>query len=282
MTSGRDPDEAPPESTRVDLGDDLIDKTRIADSDARAGAERPFSAEDALQSADILIGEGLFEEAKKILFRVLRERPELVQARDKLDRLHREELEQILSGSSPARRAHFAYAFDHEQVLEKLNRDLKLDVFGAESGDATSTKFRESLKLSLEGARAQDQIDLGVAFFEMGMFDLALERFQESVKAALHVDPEDSRAVLSAQYFQALTLLQMGRESEALVLLQPHLIRSDLEMEDRVHFMYLHARALERSGRPVEARAVLESILAWDPFYRDARDRALALRAGQG
>ena len=282
MTSGRDPNEAPPESTRVDLGDDLIDKTRVADSDARAGGERPFSVEDALQSADILIGEGLFDEAKKILFRVLRERPELVQARDKLDRLHQEELEQILSGSSPVHRGHFAYAFDHEEVLEKLNRDLKLDVFGVESRDAASAKFRESLKLSLEAATAQDQIDLGVAFFEMGMFDLALERFRDAAKAARRVDPEDGRAVLSSQYFQALTLVQMECESEALVLLQPHLIRSDLEMEDRVHFMYLHARALERSGRPVEARAVLESILVWDPFYRDARDRMLALRVVQG
>lgn len=282
MTSGRDPDEAPPESTRVDLGDDLIDKTRVADSDARAGGERPFSAEDALSSADILIGEGLYEEAKKILFRVLRERPELVQARDKLDRLHQEELEQILSGSTPTRRGPIAYAFDHERVLEKLNRDLKLDVFDAESSSPAAERFRESLKFSLDGADAQDQMDLGIAFYEMSLFGLALERFQDALKAARRKDPEDVRAALSAEYLQALTLVQMGRESEALVLLQPHLIRSDLEMEDRVHFMYLHARALERGGRPAEARAVLESILAWDPFYRDVRDRVLALRVAQG
>jgi tetratricopeptide (TPR) repeat protein len=281
MTSGRDPNEAPPESTRVDLGDDLIEQTRISDPGSPSSSARAFSAEDALSSADILMGEGLYEEAKRLLFRVLRERPELFSAREKLDRLHQEELEQILTESSPPERTRFERTFEHEYVLEKLNQDLKLDVFGAESTEEIAKQFRQALSVSLDGASAQDQIDLGVAFFEMGLFGIALERFSDASRVARRSDPEDARAMLSAEYLQALSLVQMGRDADAIVLLQPHLIRSDLEMEDRVHFMYVHALALERAGRPLEARAALESILAWDPYYRDVRDRVLALRLEQ-
>ena len=62
------------EGTRLDLGDDLLEKTSVTGMPAMPSAA--MDAEDSFASAEILLGEGLVEEAKKILRKILRVEPD--------------------------------------------------------------------------------------------------------------------------------------------------------------------------------------------------------------
>src|SRR5947209_8696859 len=92
--------------TQVDLGDDLLNEpTTISSGDMIAeNVGRIESTEDRLQSAKILFNEGMIEQAKRVLHKILIESPHDFAARKALDDIHEVELKQIFSGAEEPRR----------------------------------------------------------------------------------------------------------------------------------------------------------------------------------
>src|SRR5687768_1065666 len=97
-------------STQVDLGDDLVETRTVLRPDQRSPSESvpasanseessaPESPDELILNAKILMSEGLFEDAKKTLRRVMRMEPGNLAARDRLEEIQKIEIKKMLGG----------------------------------------------------------------------------------------------------------------------------------------------------------------------------------------
>lgn len=289
------------EGTRIDLGDDLVEKTAMLtrpesqpeaeigdDAVAPAVEERletPTQIEDHLESARILMTEGLLDEGKRILRRIILADPRHLAARKMLDEIHEQELKQIFGEgrSSPRGRSRQGEALDvspmsSELVMRQLDRDLKLGVFGeGDAGEALASElslfqsrealaaFGVKLDRDLAGSSARDRLDTGIAFLEMGLYDLAARQFKAAMRDAEHR--------LGATGLQAYALILAGRPFEATMGLEAVLGDSELPREEKTDFMYLMGRAYEGLKNPRVALQWYQQIQEMDPHYRDTDER---------
>lgn len=281
--------------TRVDLGEDLL-KTRelspeaphpFPDFEIDEFGKVPSSPEqiaDQMESARILFGEGLLEEAKKVLRKILIADPRYIAAREFLEEIHEGELKQIFS-NSPARRSFstkkaldpaLAEA-DRQDLLRKLEEDVgvgdflkprrsQLSLFDDEKALA---EFGQRLERDLGELSARDRLDLGIGFLEMGFHELALKQFH----TASH-DPEISfPLLLAAKSLAARTLIFSKRPYEATLLLQPVIEDSETEGLDKLEFLFLMGLAQQTLGQPELATYWYKRVVEIDPRYRDVEDR---------
>ena len=290
--------------TAVDLGDDLLqERTRVLGEDARVESEEsvarartsdplsaipsgPLSADqisDLLQSAKILQSEGFTEDAKRVLRKIILADPSQVNARKKLEEIHELELTQIFQETEARRTFEWDETdalpkFDSDSVMRSLDRDLELGIFGdgetVESlalekrvfgGADQMEKFAKDLENSLGASTPRDRLDLGVAFFEMELFELAARQFQ----AAAH----DPALKASATTMQATSMIQMGRSFEAMLLLEPLIGETNIPREEKIEYMYLMGRASERLRKTEAALHWYKLVRDVDPYYRDTEDR---------
>lgn len=291
------------EGTRIDLGDDLLERTAIlpmpvAPEPPPAAEPEPVVEEriplpstpeeidDQLQTARILIGENLVEEAKKVLRRILIADSSNFPARKMLDEVHELELKQIFGEESPqlrylkgAPREAPAVA-DAERVMRTLDTDLGLGVFqdAGTSAPAELSLFSDKKTLEafgrtvdgiLAGSSPADHVDLGIAFFEMGLYDLAASRFRSAAR-----DPDHQA---SGRTLEALALIAGGRPFEAVMVLEPLIGDAEVPRDAKLDAFYLMGRAYELLGKPTVALEWYEQVRATHPSYRDLVDRIRAV-----
>ncbi len=263
------------EGTVVDLGDDLLEKTAVLthvvpSPQGVVGAASSPSIDDDLQSAHILLSEGLTEEAKKVLRRIVMAQPDHVLAQEKLAEIAELELSHLLSAEGRRSRSQgpAPEALDVEAILVALDRDFNLGGVAALSLFQDAKEQKGWAKFSIDlGQRhseltAQDRIDWGVAFLEMGLLELSIEQF----KAA-------GRESLPAQALLAYSLILAERAFDAAMVLEPIVGDSDVSGEEKIHFFYLMARAQEALGEPGLAQGWYEQVLETDRSYRDCAER---------
>ena len=302
------------EATSIDLGDDLLDYTasisrqptedRYPDREGGAPAAgdefdapvRLDQLEDQMESARILTREGLIDEAKRILRKILIADPHYVVARKALQEIHETELKQIFA---PERRRisvrrktqePMPTESEAEELLRTLDRDLQLGIFDQSrskepesnhpilSSVEDQEEYARNLEAELKSGRGTpfshlDRLDLGIAFLEMGLPAVALRQF----RAALHSltpDPmADPEVVLSAKALIAQALIQLGRSFEATLEIQPILRDSEVKATSKVEFLYLMGRAYETQGKDEVARKWFEQVRQIDARYRDVEER---------
>lgn len=296
----RPPDDAG-ERTRVDLGEDLLEKTALR-IESPPGAPPPApveqevaeeelainSVEDGLQSARILMNEGFLEEAKKILRRVLLMDSRCAIARTRLEEIHELELKQIFSegDSRRPRLPSFRRKKDpediskvnSEKVMRELDRDLRLGVFPGNDSTGIGVaelslfkdregmeKFAADLDRSMGGASARDRMDMAVAFLEMGLFDLAIRQLRIAVR-----DPD---FLLAASVLLSTALIMADRPFEATVALEPLLLDTEHSVESKLECFYLMGRAHEGLRKPGAAIPYYQQVVGIEPLYRDAGER---------
>ncbi len=305
------------EGTRIDLGDDLLDRTAMlpmpgaappaqpspppaaTEEAGEAGASAPEvepepveervplpstpeEFEDQLQTARILVGENLVEEAKKVLRRILIADSSHFQARKMLDEVHELELKQIFGEESPQSRyrrtspREAPAVADAERVMRTLDTDLGLGVFEDAGTSAPAELSLFSDKKALEafdrkvggimaGSTPPDHIDLGIAFFEMGLYDLAATRFRSAAR-----DP-DYQA--SGRSLEAYALIAGGRPFEAVMVLEPLIGDAEVPQDAKLDAFYLMGRAFELLDKPGVALGWYERVRMTNPTYRDLTDR---------
>ena len=282
--------------TQPDLGDDLLREDfgdRIA---ASADSARQESPEERVHSAEILHREGLTEEAKKILHSVLISHPQHSSARAKLKDIHDLELQQILgeSADAPPRKTPSLFHgtsgtvwIDPETVIRRLDEDLelglnKLSLFEHEQD---LQQFEAALEASLEAgapSTVQDRIDLGVGFFEMDLFAMALKQWDAAERKLFMLDNEVHGQRLSVAALRALALVLLGRPYEAGAAIQPILRDSEVSSESKTELFYLMGRAAQAQGNLAGAVSWYAKTAEAAPFYRDARDRLERIRKSSG
>jgi tetratricopeptide (TPR) repeat protein len=283
--------------TRVDLGDDLLE-TRTVSRDGRApsardprkdpsAAERempssdppaaPESIDELLLNAKILMSEGLLEDAKKTLRRVLRLEPTSLSARDRLEEIQKIEIKRLLGqddgstgggGFVRAKKKSEPLLEDGESVAAALERDLGPSPGSEEhffADEAERAAFHANLERLCADATAQDRIDLGIAFLEMELYDVAIRMFRAA--AADEPSARRARALLATAY------VANGNGFEAMIEIEALVADQAAPPEEKVDYGYLAGRAQEALGNFGAASRWYRAVLQIEPGYRDAEGR---------
>lgn len=265
-------------STRVDLGEDLLFEKAPTDSAPAAhGADYVSNSQDPaeqMRNATILCNEGFLEDAKRVLRQVLIADPHFVPARTKLEEIHELELKQILSprestGFLDRRRKPEAWIAP-EEVLRKLDADLGLGLIDEPlpsilSDPASVRAFAVAAEVALEGTTARDRLDLGIAFLEMGLAEMAITQFLVAAQGA--------EFLVSATSLLASAQVVLHRPLEAIQTLEPLIYDQDIARPAKLELIYM-------MGRAHEARPSIEDAVTWyrqaqsiERGYRDTEER---------
>ncbi|MCM2321651.1 MAG: hypothetical protein NDJ90_00135 [Oligoflexia bacterium] len=294
------------EGTRVDLGDDLLEFTRTLQRPPEKGAvapDEPAALEteefvrirveeigDQLQSAKILLNEGFPEEAKKVLRRILLADPKHAPTRKLLADIHELELKQIFGETRQrpsfggAKAEPVLSGADADDVLRTLDHDLELGIFSETAGRAVAPfnlvpgspelrEYAENLEGELKDLSAQDRIDLGVAFLEMGLPELAIRQFKAAISLRLRESPEPDTPFLAATALLAHACIQAGQPFEATMIIQGVLQDSDVPLTQKLEFFYQMGRACEAMRKTEVAADWYDQARAIDPHHRDLQTR---------
>jgi tetratricopeptide (TPR) repeat protein len=118
--------------------------------------------------------------------------------------------------------------------------------------------------------------NLGTAYKEMGLYDDAVEEFQEAVK--LTAAEDDSRKYLQCCHALGLCFMEKSMPKLAQLWYEKALQTKNLTMEERHALNYEIAHAFEKQGKNKEAADTYSEIYAIDVTYRDVRDKLGALQ----
>ncbi|HUL03845.1 MAG TPA: tetratricopeptide repeat protein [Gemmatimonadales bacterium] len=159
---------------------------------------------------------------------------------------------------------------------ESVARDTRMKVADEEpTGDEERdfhdmlARFKQGIAENIDEADFQSHYDLGVAFKEMGLLDEAIAEFQKALRA-----PEGKLRTSEAlgacfiekgAYIVAESILRRGLELPA---------SGD---QERVGVLYWLGRALEETGKKVEARDLYGRVVAVDIHFHDVGQRVKAL-----
>ena len=285
---------------KPDLGDDLIEATAsFSNSIAQPqkitskefgpsqGIKKITDPHDSLKSAEILFSENLIEDAKKELHQLIIQFPDFLPAKKKLKELHELELKNIFSHKSQTQRRHQNLIFtqvpsDSVNALEKLDRDLNLNLMNLNlekdffKSEGNLKKFTNKLIKEQADSSLQNFIDLGIGFYEMEFYEVALTLFQW-VKRKTQLGSE-LKIKISSRYLECISLISLGRYFDA--SLEANSGINDLEMDEdeKTHFMYLLGVTHEKLGKIESALAIAERIYTINPFYRDIGQKIETLK----
>jgi tetratricopeptide (TPR) repeat protein len=277
-------------NTRVDLGDDLLETRTIPCGDRQSDRNSepnpppsesslqtvPETTEELLLNAKILISEGLLEDAKKTLRRVLRMEPTSLAARDRLEEIQKIEIKKLLGqdentggGFLRAKKKKLEPGLeDGEMVATALERELGPEPGTEErffTNEADRQVFLKNLELLCAGATPQDRIDLGIGFLEMEFYDVAIQMF----RAALAAEPGERRA----RSLLATTWVARGNGFEAMAEIEALVADQSAPESERIDYGYLAGRAQELLQHFEMAVRWYRAVLQIEPGYRDAEDR---------
>ncbi|MBU6374444.1 MAG: hypothetical protein KGQ59_00455 [Bdellovibrionales bacterium] len=272
------PSKRNPEESQVDLGEDLLlepTATRISDTkQAILNSEKESNPEKAsgeeVQSAQILMSEGLWDEAKVALHRALRLQGENLLAKKLLEEIRERELRELLE--KPTKLEPTAVVEeDILRVLHKLEEDWRLGLEIGESGRlsllASNDAQADFIRCVLEQATSlstRERADLAIGFLQMELPEVAISLLQPG---------STQSGVGSALYCWAL--LQAGKAFECVSVLDVRLRDDSLSADVRREMEYLMARSREALG---ERRLALELYSALGD-YRDSSSRRHRLQS---
>ncbi|MGE0614317.1 MAG: tetratricopeptide repeat protein [Bacteriovoracia bacterium] len=284
----RDDDENLNEGTRVDLAEDLL-RTSPSLGATPSSTTKQIDLDDSVQSARILVNEGLIEEAKRTLWRILRDDASHVVARELLEEIHELELKQLFDENSPrrerrGRRRGEPEHWDTESIIAELDESLGLqlddggDTLLAQlfKDDRDVREFKRRLDEDLASLAAPERLDVGIAYFQMGLPDIAFAQFD-----AVRKTSTDGDLIYISTTLVAQAQLAMRKPFEALVSLEAFLGSSDLSSDQKLNLYYLMGVAHQQIGSAPEAMSCFEWVAHADPRYRDVQDRLNQLRGNR-
>ncbi len=275
-------------STQVDLGDDLLQTRTVlrpdqksssgaapdaAITESSSGSESP---DELLLNAKILMSEGLYEDAKKTLRKVMRIEPGNLGARDRLEEIQKIEIKKMLGGEEAAPSGYRSSRMKgvpkpdeaSAAVLASLEKELgpseatESELF---PNDEAKRRFIEGMDVLCENAGSQDRLDLGIAFLEMELFEAAIRQFEVAAR-----DPDFAR---KARGLLATTLLAAGRPFDAMIEVETLVADQSIAPEEKLDYGYLGGRAQEALGNHEAAARWFRAVLQIENHYRDSHER---------
>ncbi len=225
---------------------------------------KPGPDED-VDSAKILLQEGLLEESKKLLHRVLIHHPGFTRAVELLGAVHSEELRRILNRSGSSR-AGEGIREDPDAIIRSLEKDLGMSFFDEGGGFDPS---RENWSHSHRESPVQ-AYDLGVAFFEMGCYRDAMVELEDALRCVRILRTELGELGVAAAALLGECMVALGDGFAAKSFIMSVVNEPELGHEAKIPLFYVAGRAEELLGNPSGAKAWFRKVLEVDPFFRDA------------
>ena len=270
--------------TRVDLGEDLLEGTKagVQDKPREPEAKAPrapaeATIEEELANGEILVSEKIYDEAKKVLRRVLRRDPSIAKAKELLLQIQEREIQELLASDSRSSQRFGSPSDGGEDtpaaIVESLDRELRLNLDRSEAR-AVPDLFPDTVAESayvrrvLEAASKlapKDVMDLGVAHLEMGLYGVAKAVFEELVKFEEHR--------VSGMYLLGLALIHGNECVEATIRLEPLVRDLTLSEQQKADFLYMMGLAFERLGERIKARDFYRRVFLLNPRYRDVMEK---------
>ena len=226
--------------------------------------------QDEVESARILFREGLIDEAKKTLFRILSHQPDFISAKKLLTQIEQVEMKELFLERASAARSRPPRFENTDRILESLNRDLglELDLPHRSDEEQWSATAVENAKFS-----PREYLDLGIAFFEMECFADAL---RELLRAEKRIRIEqtflDKTGIMVAALI-AQCLVNLGKAFEAKTHLEPVLTEPDLKHEDKLNLYYAMGIVEQALESAPSAVGWFKKVLQIDPDFKDAQNR---------
>lgn len=250
----------------------------------------------SLSAAEILIQEGLLDDAKKILRQILRKDSSNISARNRLREIESKEIHALLSGSGTDSTQTYTHSKKKpqkpqstEKLMRELDRDLQLGVFG-DSLDVQSLtqemeffgtkenylEFQSRIDRLVATLGEADRLDLGVAFMEMGFFEVSTRVFESLARTAAQ-KPELEMQLIAGN-LMASSQLSSGHPFEAIMTIEPLIHEAGIAHERKIDLFYLMGRANELLGKWEQAKDWYARVLEIDPRYRDVKERLMETR----
>lgn len=266
------------EGTMVDLGEDLLEATRVLGRPVapplQPAVPPPTDAEE-LQRGEIFMGERLFDDAKKVFRKLLRQDPNNAKAKEYLEEIQKYEIQDLLGGEAPRKRLGETQSVEDDPMvaLERLERELHISFDKAElkpvpdlfRTTAEFGSYQEDVVEAVAALSARERLDLGVAHLEMGLFEVAQAVFETVLRN------EEYRIV--GMYLLGLALIYGGKAIEATIRLEP--LARDLTLAEapKTDFLYLMGLAFEKLSDTRKAREFYRRVYLLNPRYRDVVDK---------
>lgn len=287
------------ENTRVDLGDDLLEKTAVmevfdtpkaapprtpeprsfkkAKSGVGSSADPLRSIEevaDRLESAKILESEGLLDQAKAALRAVLIfDRGNRI-ASEHLERIHQLELQALLGlaegneGEAPRRIRPSGLVPLPSGALEVSELE---NLEGKESGVQQGGELARAWVEALRGGSEEQRMDFSVSLLAMGMESSALELLQTLFSSLKHG--------VAARVLWGQAAFLSGDVREAELHLTGLLSEAGLVDLFRLDAIYWLSRCKLSRGLREEAISLLSGLFEVDPHFRDVAIRIQEISA---
>lgn len=273
--------------TRMDLGDDLLQTRTILRSPRESDSEKNSAVkqvvEDSITPVDellinskILIGEGMWDEAKATLRRVLLIDPKNLAARDRLAEIQKIEIKRLLGAEENARASFFQRTKKkpEEQLPEAVLAALEKEIGPGKDPEKVffphpedQERFLEELEKNCSDASTQDRIDLGVGFLEMELYDVAIHLFRIAMR--------DEALERKARVLLATVLIAKGQCFEAMLELEVLIADQSATAEEKIDFGYLAGQAQEKLGNYEIAAVWYRAVNGIESGYRDAENRLI-------
>ena len=230
------------------------------------------SDNDELESARILIQENLYDEAKRVLFRLLTRIHDphsfhYRRTKEMLDKIESIEMNDLMNKNSrikPEKNIE-----DTTSLITQLERDLQLEAFDEEN----TVLDQEQWNVSETPSTAQGLFDLAIAFYEMGCLGDALRELRRAEKKIRIEASFLGELGVSVVALQAQTLIKLGNAFKAKVYLEPVLMESDLLHEQKIILYYSMGMVEQALEERSAAKGWFQKVADFDPTFKDVEQR---------
>lgn len=311
MLLAAEPDQSDVQDSFFSLAADLPGLSGSSEEAGEVEASQPieFHAKlddvpDSLESARILLSEGYLLDAKKLLQKLLIQDATNVRARGLLKEIQQTEIEALLADGGPklpweTKKEIYSENLKSEAaidlVISGLNQDLDLGLeqsvltsrnraFGSEVLGAVLDGFQDGAEiyryfrgvedsLVKSGATAQDYLDLGVGYLEMGRVTVASLLFGRTLKRLRCAEVPERALILSATCLLAEAKALCGDLSEAIGQLEALDRDPAFRDAEKLEVYYLLGKYYQSLEQGERAAKNFDQVLSLQPDFRDASVR---------
>ncbi len=158
-----------------------------------------------------------------------------------------------------------------KQIIEKLDDEFDLSLNRDEESFIQSVResmntIRPQIKEVLSGVSSEVRMDLGIAFFEMGLFEEAEHIFENTID-------ESGQLSLDALYLAAESRVQRGDYVQAVTLLHKICKNPDRLDEQNLAVYYLLGESYEAMNQKKRSQRYFKKAADIDLNYRDLKGK---------
>lgn len=230
--------------------------------------------DDEVESAKILLREGLVEEAKRTLYRTIGYHPHHVGAKKFLKQI--QDLESKALFQQPAKKVTERIS-DPDAVIQKLELDLGLEPVLGEAALVDEQLVEQRWSVSGELSDTE-RFDLAVAFYEMGCYGDALRELERLERKVRIESSFLSTFGVSVIALKAQCWVGASRPFDAKMFLEPILAEPELKHEDKLTLYYCMGICEQSLGNAELALGWYQKIFSLNQDFQDIRFRIRQLK----